>query len=59
MTTPAPSTRPSTAGVKPSAYSDSLETPDSPFTEPPAPLPEGLGAAGQTRSIPKDTPARA
>ena len=48
-----------TAGVKPSAYSDSLATPDSPFTEPPAPLPEGLGAVGQTRSIPKDTPARA
>jgi hypothetical protein len=48
-----------TAGVKPSAYNDALETPDSPFTEPPAPLPEGLGADRQTRSIPKDTPARA
>lgn len=48
-----------TAGVKPSAYNDALETPDSPFTEPPAPLPEGLGADRPTRSIPKDTPARA
>jgi hypothetical protein len=48
-----------TAGVKPSAYNDALETPDSPFTQPPGPLPQGLGADGQTRSIPKDTPARA
>jgi hypothetical protein len=48
-----------TAGVKPSAYSDALEMSNSPFTEPPAPLPERLGSDGQTHSIEQDTPARA
>lgn len=48
-----------TAGVKPSAYSDALVSPDSPFTEPPAPLPEGLGTDGVTHKVAKDTPARA
>jgi hypothetical protein len=48
-----------TAGVKPSAYSDSIDSADSPFTEPPAPLPEGLGTEGGPRSIEKDMPARA
>jgi hypothetical protein len=47
------------AGVKPSAFSKALETPGSPLTEPPAPLPAGLGAAGQTHAIEQDTPARA
>ncbi len=48
-----------TAGVKPSTYSDSIDSADSPFTEPPAPLPEGLGTEGGPRSIEKDMPARA
>ena len=48
-----------TAGGKPSAYSDALESPNSPFTEPPAPLPKGLGTDGETHSIETDTPARA
>jgi hypothetical protein len=48
-----------TAGVKPSAFSDALDAPGSPFTTPPAPLPEGLGTDGETHSIEQDTPARA
>lgn len=48
-----------TAGVKPSVYSDSIDSADSPFTEPPAPLPEGLGTDGEPHSIEKDMPARA
>jgi hypothetical protein len=47
-----------TAGVKPSAYSGSIDSADSPFTEPPAPLPEGLGSDGGP-SIEKDMPTRA
>ena len=48
-----------TAGVKPSAYNDysRRRTARSPSHR--RPLPEGLGADRQTRSIPKDTPARA
>ncbi|HEX2470083.1 MAG TPA: hypothetical protein VHK05_05795 [Candidatus Limnocylindrales bacterium] len=48
-----------TAGVKSSAYSDSIDSADSPFAEPPAPLPEGLGTEGGARKAVKDTPARA
>jgi hypothetical protein len=48
-----------TAGVKSSAYSDSIDSAESPFAEPPAPLPEGLGAESGTRKAAKDTPARA
>ena len=48
-----------TAGVKSSVYSDSIDSADSPFTEPPAPLPEGLGTDGEPHSIEKDMPARA
>jgi hypothetical protein len=48
-----------TAGVEPSTYSDALDSPDSRFGEPPAPLPEGLGTDGGTRKVAKDTPARA
>jgi hypothetical protein len=48
-----------TAGVKPSAYSDAIDTADSPFAEPPAPLPEGLGTDRAPRSTEKDMPARA
>ena len=48
-----------TAGVKPSTYSASIDSADSPFSEPPAPLPEGLGTDGEPKSIEKDMPARA
>jgi len=48
-----------TAGVKSSAYSDSIDSADSPFAEPPEPLPEGLGVESGTRKAAKDTPARA
>jgi hypothetical protein len=48
-----------TAGVKPSTYSTSIDSADSPFSEPPAPLPEGLGSDGEKKSIEKDMPARA
>jgi hypothetical protein len=48
-----------TAGVMPSTYSASIDSADSPFSEPPAPLPEGLGTDGEQRSIEKDMPARA
>jgi hypothetical protein len=47
------------AGAKSSAYSDSIESANSPFSEPPAPLPEGLGTDGGPHKIQKDTPARA
>jgi hypothetical protein len=46
------------AGVKPSAYSDSLDTTGSPFAEPPTDLPEGLGENG-TQPIEEDAAARA
>jgi hypothetical protein len=48
-----------TAGVKSSTYSESIDSPDSPFAEQPAPLPEGLGTDAGTRKAVKDTPARA
>jgi hypothetical protein len=47
------------AGVAPTAYSTSIDTPQSPFTEPPSTLPEGLGATGATHTIEADEPARA
>lgn len=47
-----------TAGVKPSAYKDSIDTPNSPFAEPPSPLPEGLGS-DTTTTADQDMPARA
>jgi hypothetical protein len=47
-----------TAGVKPSTYSASIDSADSPFSEPPAPLPEGLGTDGEPKAIKKDMPAR-
>jgi hypothetical protein len=46
------------AGVAASPYNDALETPSSPFSEPPTPLPEGLGTDDPT-SIEQDLPARA
>ena len=46
----------STAGVAPSAYSGALDGSTSPFAEPPAPLPEGLGSDTATT---QDMPARA
>ena len=48
-----------TAGAKPSAYSDAIDSADSPFNEPPAPLPEGLGTDAAPHKVAKDTPARA
>lgn len=47
-----------TAGVEPSNYSDALYTADSPFADPPTPLPEGLGNDEST-NITNDVPARA
>ena len=47
-----------TAGVEPSTYSDALYSSDSPFAEPPTPLPEGLGDDKAT-NVAKDVPARA
>jgi hypothetical protein len=47
------------AGVMTSTYSESIATTDSPFAEPPADLPEGLGADGTTHMIEEDQPARA
>ena len=41
--------------VKPTTYSAALDTSDSPFTEPPTELPEGLGTQRGTRPIPKGT----
>lgn len=48
-----------TAGAAPSPYADAIDSPDSPFTEPPSPLPEGLGTDGDSQRVDKDTPARA
>jgi hypothetical protein len=48
----------STAGVRSSTYSGSIDSVNSPFAEPPSPLPEGLGSdAGTTAD--QDLPARA
>ena len=47
-----------TAGVEPSTYSDALNTADSPFAEPPTPLPEGLGN-DEAMKVRNDVPARA
>jgi hypothetical protein len=44
--------------VEPSTYSDALYTADSPFADPPTPLPEGLGNDEST-NITNDVPARA
>jgi hypothetical protein len=46
------------AGVVASTYSESITTTDSPFSEPPADLPDGLGTNGSTVSIEVDEPAR-
>jgi hypothetical protein len=46
-----------TAGVKPSPYKASVDPVQSPFSEPPTELPEGLGATGETHTIEKDQPA--
>ncbi len=48
-----------TAGVVPSAYSDAIDSADSPFAEPPTQLPDGLGAGGDFHTIETDTPTRA
>ncbi len=47
------------AAVQPSTYSESLDTADSPYAEPPTELPEGFGADGGTHRIEEDAPARA
>jgi hypothetical protein len=47
-----------TAGVEPSTYSDALGSTNSPFAEPPTPLPEGLGSDEKT-NVTNDVPARA
>jgi hypothetical protein len=47
------------ASVQPSTYSDALDSADSPFSEPPTELPDGLGAEGGTLPIQEDAPARA
>jgi hypothetical protein len=49
----------SPAGVVASTYSGSIATTESPFSEPPADLPEGLGTDGTTHTIEEDAPARA
>jgi hypothetical protein len=46
------------AGVTPNAYADSIDTPASPFAEPPTGLPERLGDNG-AHKIEGDQPARA
>ena len=46
------------AGVFPSAYSGSIDASQSPFSEPPTELPDGLGASGETHTIEADAPAR-
>ena len=48
-----------TAGVKSAVYSDAVEPVNSPFAEPPTPLPEGLGTDGEPHRIETDTAARA
>lgn len=47
------------AGVTSSAYSSSIDSIQSPFSEPPTELPEGLGKSGGTHTIEADEPARA
>ena len=47
------------AGVEPSTYSGAIDPADSPFTEPPTELPEGLGAEGDIHQIEEDATARA
>ena len=47
-----------TAGVDPSAYSDALSPTNSPYGEPPSPLPQGLGSDEET-NVSNDVPARA
>jgi Sec-independent protein translocase protein TatA len=47
------------AGVASSAYSSSIDSSQSPFSEPPTELPEGLGKSGGTHTIEADEPARA
>jgi hypothetical protein len=47
------------AGVSTSSYSDAIPSPDSPFSEPPTGLPDGLGTDGVTHRIEEDAPARA
>jgi hypothetical protein len=46
------------AGVLPSAYSGSIDAAQSPFSEPPTELPDGLGANVETHTIEVDAPAR-
>jgi hypothetical protein len=48
----------STAGVKSSSYGASIASANSPFAEPPSPLPEGLGKEAGTTAD-EDMPARA
>jgi Sec-independent protein translocase protein TatA len=45
------------AGVKPSPYKKSIDPVQSPFSEPPTEVPEGLGATGETHTIEKGQPA--
>jgi hypothetical protein len=47
------------AGVAASSYSDAIPSTDSPFSQPPSGLPEGLGTDGTTHRIEEDAPARA
>jgi len=47
-----------TAGVDPSTYSDALGTANSPYAEPPTPLPQGLGSDEES-NVTNDVPARA
>ncbi len=45
--------------VEPSAFADSITTPDSPFAEPPKDVPDGFGKTNGTHTIDSDEPARA
>ena len=47
-----------TAGVESSTYSDALASSNSPYAEPPTPLPQGLGSDEET-NVTNDVPARA
>jgi hypothetical protein len=47
-----------TAGVEPSAYSGAIGSVNSPYAEPPTPLPDGLGSDEET-NVTSDVPARA
>jgi hypothetical protein len=47
------------AGVAPSSYRASIDAVESPFTEPPTDLPQGLGATAEPQSIEADQPTRA